>query len=184
MCCMCESAHGSPLSLAVDGSSKAICSASSDRESSTGRALRRVMDSRRLIIFILSIFSAATPGPTGLMKESEQEQKRKRERVNHYDYHQKHLKHCNHSHFSFNTTINSQIHTTLLTFSVYSETTAVQPLRIFQSSLGSPRDCVCSRSVCSHCYVSPVQTWQDKKTKNERRKPRGQRVREKQNNKQ
>lgn len=72
---LCEGtcSHLSPLSLAVDGSSKAICSASSDRESSTGRALRRDMDSLRLIIFILSIFSVTPPGPSGLRGKKRKE---------------------------------------------------------------------------------------------------------------
>lgn len=62
-----------PLSLPADGSSKAICSASSDRESSTGRALRKDMDSLRLMIFILSIFSVPPPGAHRPKRERERE---------------------------------------------------------------------------------------------------------------
>lgn len=157
--CHCVSSRDSPLSLAAVGSSKAICSASSDRESSTGRALRRDMDSLRLIIFILSIFSAAPQGPTGWGTG------RQPHRHHHYPDHQHHLHphhhnhgHCSHyNHWQIDPHCHVNLHCTVKLLQC--------SLCAFSTVLWAPSDCVCSHSMCSHCYVSQVQTLQNKRHK-------------------
>lgn len=147
--------HVSPLSLAVDGSSRAICSASSDRESSTGRALRRDMDSLRLIIFILSIFSPPPLGPTGLRRRSKT------------------------ASTSWLSTFSLMNLATFIIFTVQRNCYSGVPCA-FSKVLWAPNYCVCSHTVSSHCYVSQVQTLQnkrqrmrDRQTQRERERTRG-----------
>lgn len=117
--CHCTRSLILPLSLAVDGSSNAICSANSDRESSTGRALRRDMDSLRLMIFILSIFSVPPPGAHHPEREATNIT------INHHQHHLHPLP----NHYS-HTLMSSELHTPSFMSTVQrnNETTAVQSL--------------------------------------------------------
>lgn len=177
--CDCTCSHLSPLSLAADGSSNAICSASSDRESSTGRALRRDMDSLRLIIFILSIFSTTPPGPTGLRE-------RGGDNNQHHHYHHQHHRHPHHHYQGHCSHYNHQQLHPHCPVNLHCTVKLLQcSLGAFSAVLWAPDDCVCSHSVCSHCYVSQVQTLQNKRhTEWESRPTETQRTREKESNKQ
>lgn len=151
----CGCSRVSPLSLAVDGSSNAICSASSDRESSTGRALRRDMDSLRLMIFILSIFNATPPGPTGLRECKGQQP------ISLVSSSAPSLQPPS---SSSSVPLFSQWLHTHCPVNLHCTVKLLQcSLCTFSTVLWAPNDCVCSRGVCSHCYASQVQTLQDKR---------------------
>lgn len=151
-CVTCACSRVSPLSLAVDGSSRAICSASSDRESSTGRALRRDMDSLRLMIFILSIFETTPPGPTGLRECKGQEP----------------TSWVESSGTPCIPVLTTEASALLAAHWLVDRYCTVQcrlqcSLCAFSAILRDPNNCVSSRGLCSHCYGSQEQTLQNKR---------------------